>query len=318
MIRRGPAKAPTGMPPPITLPKVARSGTMPSRSAAPPRASRKPEMTSSKMRSAPCSRVSARSRSRNSRRCGSRPWFAGTGSMMTAAICCPSRAKSASAACFVIERQHAVQAVKASGTPAEDGRPNVASPEPAATKQVVRMSVIAAGELDDEIAPGERSRQADGAHHRLRARRHQSHLLDSGVRGDHALRQLDLRRARRAEGHSVTGGLCDRFDDGGMSVAQYQRAPGADQIEITAAVAVGQMRSAAADEEKRRATDRAERPHGRVHAAGDDAGGALVEPLRAGMGMAHQDSYGSGSSGAGASVASAGRVSTRPRRCSRA
>ena len=29
MMRRAPPKAPTGMPPPMTLPKVARSGAMP-------------------------------------------------------------------------------------------------------------------------------------------------------------------------------------------------------------------------------------------------------------------------------------------------
>src|SRR5712671_3564542 len=58
MMRRAPPKAPTGMPPPITLPKVARSGAMPKSSAAPPRASRNPEITSSKMRSAPYSLVS--------------------------------------------------------------------------------------------------------------------------------------------------------------------------------------------------------------------------------------------------------------------
>ncbi len=60
MMLRDPPKAPTGMPPPMILPNVARSGRMPVSSATPPRATRKPEMTSSKISSAPFARVTAR------------------------------------------------------------------------------------------------------------------------------------------------------------------------------------------------------------------------------------------------------------------
>jgi len=73
MMRRAPPNAPTGMPPPITLPKVAMSGTMPRRSLAPPRARRKPEITSSKIKTVPCRCVSSRRISRNDCRCSSRP-----------------------------------------------------------------------------------------------------------------------------------------------------------------------------------------------------------------------------------------------------
>ena len=53
MIAGGPPKAPTGSPPPMTLPKHHRSGVTPKRSAAPPRASRKPVITSSNSSRAP-------------------------------------------------------------------------------------------------------------------------------------------------------------------------------------------------------------------------------------------------------------------------
>ena len=135
MMARAPPKAPTGMPPPITLPKVARSGAMPVSSAAPPRPTRKPEITSSKISSAPCARVRWRSAARNSRRCSSRPWLAGTGSMMSAAMRAPSRANKASAAASSSSGSTRVQAVNASGTPADEGRPKVARPEPAATSR---------------------------------------------------------------------------------------------------------------------------------------------------------------------------------------
>ena len=55
-----PAMAPTGMPPPRILPRVVRSGVTPTYSWAPPKASRNPVMTSSKMSTAPRLVVSSR------------------------------------------------------------------------------------------------------------------------------------------------------------------------------------------------------------------------------------------------------------------
>src|SRR5690606_11779962 len=42
-------------------------------------------------------------------------------------------------------------------------------------EQRVRMSVVAAFELDDEIAPGEAAREANGGHRRLGAGRDEAH-----------------------------------------------------------------------------------------------------------------------------------------------
>ena len=53
MYSRLPPKAPTGMPPPITLPSVDKSGVTPKSSCAPPRATRKPVITSSKISKTP-------------------------------------------------------------------------------------------------------------------------------------------------------------------------------------------------------------------------------------------------------------------------
>jgi len=61
MIPAGPPNAPTGRPPPITLPSAVRSGRIPNNSCAPARATRKPVITSSKIRSAPCRSHSSRS-----------------------------------------------------------------------------------------------------------------------------------------------------------------------------------------------------------------------------------------------------------------
>src|SRR5260370_775338 len=67
MMSRRPPKAPTGMPPPMILPSVVKSGRTPYSVCAPPKATRKPVMTSSNISSAP-----ARSHSRLSvcKNCG--------------------------------------------------------------------------------------------------------------------------------------------------------------------------------------------------------------------------------------------------------
>ncbi len=95
----------------------------------------KPLMTSSKISSAPCFVQSARSAFRNSGRCSNKPLFAGTGSMMTAAMRSPSAANSFSAAAVSSSGSTRVSAASSFGTPCEDGWPNVASPEPAATSK---------------------------------------------------------------------------------------------------------------------------------------------------------------------------------------
>jgi hypothetical protein len=64
MMSARPPNAPTGKPPPMILPNVDKSGVMPNRSCAPPRASRKPVITSSKISNAPLACVMSRRNSR--------------------------------------------------------------------------------------------------------------------------------------------------------------------------------------------------------------------------------------------------------------
>src|SRR5690606_9609462 len=68
-----------------------------------------------------------------------------------------------------------------------------------------------------------------------------------------------------------------RRDDRGMRVAQDERAPRPDMVEIAGAVGVPDVRAFAARDEARRAADGAERAHRRVHAAGHEPRRALEE-----------------------------------------
>ncbi len=70
----------------MTLPSVVRSGVTPNSSCAPPAATRKPVMTSSKMSSAPTRSHSARSPARKPSTGGTRPMLAAIGSTMTHAV----------------------------------------------------------------------------------------------------------------------------------------------------------------------------------------------------------------------------------------
>ena len=75
---------------PITFPKQYRSGRTPNRPAAPSRPTRKPVITSSKMRSAPTASQARRSPARNPGAGGTSPMFAAIGSTMTQATCSSS------------------------------------------------------------------------------------------------------------------------------------------------------------------------------------------------------------------------------------
>ena len=85
-----PARAASGSPPPITLPNVQRSGWTPKSGAAPERATRKPVITSSKIKSVPAASQADRNRVRYSGSGSTRPMFAATGSTMTQATSSPS------------------------------------------------------------------------------------------------------------------------------------------------------------------------------------------------------------------------------------
>ena len=123
-------------------------------------------------------------------------------------------------------------AAKLAGTPAEDGVPKVASPEPAGDQQVVGVAVVAAGELDHRVTPGDAAGQPDRGHYRLGAGGHEADHLQVGYGADHPLGELDLRLAGGAEGEPVGGGLPDRLDDRRVGVAEDQRSPRADVVEV--------------------------------------------------------------------------------------
>ncbi len=86
-----PPYAPTGIPAPIILPMVVKSGRTWKYSWAPPGARRNPVITSSKIKTAPYASQSFRRPSKNPGLGRTTPIFAATGSTTTAAISSPRR-----------------------------------------------------------------------------------------------------------------------------------------------------------------------------------------------------------------------------------
>mmetsp|Transcript_1349 Transcript_1349/g.3819 ORF Transcript_1349/g.3819 Transcript_1349/m.3819 type:complete len:244 (+) Transcript_1349:506-1237(+) len=135
MISFLPAYAPTGRPPPMTLPKVERSGLMPQCCCAPPYEMRNPVITSSNTRTAPLASQSSRRPVRNSLSGTMKPELPTTPSRITPATSPLFASKSA----FTVSRSlYVATSVDSDAplvTPGESGRPSVATPEPAATRK---------------------------------------------------------------------------------------------------------------------------------------------------------------------------------------
>ena len=134
MISLRPPYAPTGKPPPITFPMVVTSGVTPKYSCAPPYATRNPVMTSSKTNRAPYSFANSRRPTKNSLSGLMKPELPTTGSNIIAATSSLFSSKIALTESKLLYSAQKVDCVAALGTPGESGNPNVATPDPACTK----------------------------------------------------------------------------------------------------------------------------------------------------------------------------------------
>ncbi len=111
-------------------------------------------------------------------------------------------------------------------------------------EQRVDVAVVAAGELHDLRAAGEPAREPDRRHRRLGAAADQPHLLDGVDAAHDLLGEQHLAGARGAEGEAARGGVAHGLDDRGVRVAEHHRPPRADEVEVVAAVDVGDPRAA--------------------------------------------------------------------------
>src|SRR5262249_33426973 len=99
--------------------------------------------------------------------------------------------------------------------------------------------------------------------------------FDARHRLDDQLGEVRLALSRGAEAGALVQCVLDGPHDPWMAVAQDERAPRADIIEIGIAVEIVEVSALAASDEDRLAPDAAEGPGRTVHPTGDDTAGLL-------------------------------------------
>ena len=139
-----------------------------------------------------------------------------------------------------------------------------------AHEERIRVTVIAAIELEKGIASRRRAREAQRAHCRLGAARHEAHHLDVRESLGDQLRELDLELGGDAEARALVHRLFERVEHHRCGVAEDERAPREDEVEIFVVIDVPDAGALTACDDERIATDTAERAHRRADAAGHD------------------------------------------------
>ena len=119
--------------------------------------------------------------------------------------------------------------------------------------------MVGAGELDHDLAAGECPSEAHRAHRRLGAGGGEADHLDRGNPVDDLLGQLDLGGGRGAVAGAAGRGGADGGEHLRVGVAEDQRPPGADPVEVAVAVDVNQLTPLAPLDEDRLPPDL---PHG--------------------------------------------------------
>ena len=140
---------------------------------------------------------------------------------------------------------------------------------PGLHQQMVGVAVIAAFELDQDVATGKPARQADGAHRRLGTGRHQPHHVQRGHQFAQQIGNIDFALGGRAKGQTIDHGFLYRFDHFRVRMTKNHRPPRADVIGIPPAVGILYLATDALLEKQRRATDRPKGAHRRIDAAGN-------------------------------------------------
>jgi hypothetical protein len=103
------------------------------------------------------------------------------------------------------------------------------------------------------------------------------HHLGRGHAGDDLLGQLDLGRGGSAKARAVSCRLRDGGQHCRVGVAEDQRSPGADPVEVAVAVDVDQLAALSTLDEDRLALDLPHRPHRTVNSPRKDLHRPLVQ-----------------------------------------
>ena len=124
------------------------------------------------------------------------------------------------------------------------------------------MAVVSPDELDHLVPAGERAGEAQRAHHRLGPRIDEADHLHARHEPTDQPREIQLQRAWGAEARPAGRGFAQGGQDARVGMAQDERPPRQDIVDIAVSVHVVQERPLAPVDEQRLAPDRLERPYG--------------------------------------------------------
>ena len=131
-----------------------------------------------------------------------------------------------------------------------------------------------------ELLSGGEPMSAEHARRALAEADVEPHELDRRVRGGDRLSHLDLEPGRRAVARASRRRFGDRRDDRRGRVAEDQRSPGPDPVEVAVAIDVEELAAFAALDEDRVAADRPHRPNRGVDPSRHHLERAPVELIR--------------------------------------
>ena len=147
-------------------------------------------------------------------------------------------------------------------------------------QQPIRMPVIAAFKLDNDLASRRRTSQPYRRHRRLGPRTHKAHLLNRRIAHDDSFRQIRFTRRRRSKARRISGRPLNRLHHRRKRMTQDHWSPGTYVIYVAIAVCIHHVSTLRALDKWRSSAYRAKRPHRRIHPAREKALCALLQCVR--------------------------------------
>ena len=135
----------------------------------------------------------------------------------------------------------------------------------------VCVPMIAAVELDDLIASGERAREPDARHRRFRAAVHHPHFLDRGHPIADQFRHLQFQRIRNSKTQSARRSVADRLEHNFRRMPKNRRSPTPHVIDVFISIHVPDPCAFPARDEKRVTANISKRAYRRIDAGRDGA-----------------------------------------------
>src|SRR5687768_10298383 len=127
------------------------------------------------------------------------------------------------------------------------------------------MPMIAPIELEDAIPAGESARKTDRTQGRLGAARYEAQHLEVWHSFENELTKTQLQLGRHSERRAVLQRSLDSVYDHRMRVAEHERSPREDVVDVFPAVHIADSRSLSARRDDRLSAHTSKRPDGRAH-----------------------------------------------------